>query len=106
MGAAHSRARPGAGPAAKFNVRAATHKPPGDPSVVGSANNGYFIFCIKATDRIKIVNASNNTLKMVTSVVKRHFTILKSGWDRQMAYSYKLQRQSALKKNLEISLKM
>ena len=91
MGAAHSRARPGAGPA-KF--ARATHKPPGDPSVVGTSNYGYFILCIKATDRIKIVNASTPVLKMVTSVVRRHFTIIKSGWDRQMAYSFKLQKAS------------
>lgn len=87
MGAAHSRARPGAGPAKVTKM-----KPDPIPNTtIKESNYGYFILCIKACDRIKIVNPTNPVLKLVTAVVKRHFKILKSGWDRHLAYSFKLQ---------------
>lgn len=62
MGAAHSRARPGAGPA---KIAKQTHE-----LGVTESSFGYFILCIKPWDRIKIVNASNNVLKLVTNVIK------------------------------------
>ena len=100
MGAAHSRARPGAGPAAKIRH----HLIPGGSNGSGNkrfdgvaaANKenhfGYFIFCIKGSDRIKVVNASSPVLKMITAVIKRHFSVAKAGWDRHLAYSFKLQK--------------
>ena len=90
MGAAHSRARPGAGPA-KFSRP--SHKVVNNEAF-SESNYGYFILCIKGGDRIKLVNASGPVLKMLTSVVKRHFVIIKAGWDRQMAYSFKIQKAS------------
>ena len=86
MGAAHSRARPGAGPTKISHI-----KPGGN---VKESNFGYFILCIKACDRLKVVNASTAVLKMITSVVRKHFTIIKSGWDRHLAFSFKLQKSN------------
>ena len=79
MGAAHSRARPGAGPAARFvsssgaagtggggkgGGGASLLKPSGRDRVAADSY-GYFILCIKGGDRIKVVNASNLVLKQV-----------------------------------------
>lgn len=88
MGAAHSRARPGAGPAKLTRFSKA------ETPNVKENHFGYFILCIKGNDRIKVVNASSSVLKRLTVVIKRHFVILKSGWDRHLAYSFKLQKAS------------
>lgn len=86
MGAAHSRARPGAGPSKISHVKTEGN--------VKANQFGYFILCIKGCDRIKVVNASNPVLKMITAVIKKHFSIIKSGWDRHLAFSFKLQKSS------------
>ena len=80
MGAAHSRARPGAGPAARFTSHsggggggggrgggggASSLLKPSGRDKVAADNYGYFILCIKGGDRIKVVNASNLVLKQV-----------------------------------------
>ncbi len=90
MGAAHSRARPGAGPAARFggNHNHNLVKPSGRDKVTADSF-GYFILCIKGGDRIKVVNASNPVLKQVGAVVRRHFAVSRAGWDRHLAYSFR-----------------
>ena len=83
MGASHSRARPGSGPAKvkKFEFgKAAT--PPA---------SGYFILSLKG-DRIKVVNAEAGELKLLTMIIKRHAKIMREGWDRHLTYSYKLKK--------------
>jgi len=101
MGAAHSRARPGAGPGPKFVTQreetaalakaatAANNVLPG--SKKASVGFGYFILCIKSGDRVKVVNAANSVLRQIGDVIKRHFVVTKSGWDRHLGYSFKLQ---------------
>ena len=61
MGASHSRARPGSGPA-KLNKYqfGKTHSPPA---------SGYFIISLKG-DRIKVVNAESNELKLLTIIIR------------------------------------
>ena len=83
MGASHSRARPGSGPAKvkKFEF-GKTHSPPA---------SGYFILSLKG-DRIKVVNAESGELKLLTLIIKRHAKIIREGWDRHLTYSYKLKK--------------
>ena len=90
MGAAHSRARPGVGPAKlrRSRNRDASEDEP-------AADCGYFILCLKmgeSRDRIKLVNANGAILKQVTSILGRHCIISKQGWDRHLAFSFKLQK--------------
>jgi len=81
MGASHSRARPGSGPAKMKNYQLGkTHSPPA---------SGYFILSLKG-DRIKVVNAESNELKLLTIIIRRHCKILREGWDRHLTFSYKL----------------
>ena len=96
MGAAHSRARPGAGPA-KLTKTSKTEDSVNQEHRLAiqranSGTQGYFILCLKSSDKVKIVNASAEVLKLVTAVVKKHFTIVKSGWDRNQSFSYKIQK--------------
>ena len=83
MGASHSRARPGSGPAKikKFDF-GKTHAAP---------TNGYFILSLKG-DRIKVVNAESSELKLLTIIIRRHCKILKDGWDRHLTFSYRLRK--------------
>ncbi len=55
---------------------------------------GYFILCLKSCDKIKVVNASNGVVKLVTAIVRRHCVIARMGWDRHYAYFFKLQPTS------------
>ena len=90
MGAAHSRARPGTGPTK--GVRGFKN----DPDAGSDASrNDYFILCLKngeKTDKIKVVNAAGSVHKMLTTIIKRNMVILKSGWDRHLVFSYKIQK--------------
>ena len=90
MGAAQSRARPGVGPA---KLRRSRNK---DESETESAVvGGYFILCLKmgeSRNRIKVVNASGPILKIITSILGRHCIISKQGWDRHLAFSFKLKK--------------
>jgi hypothetical protein len=90
MGAAHSRSRPGTGPAKGIKFKSQV---PRDDS----SSDGYFILCIKTgdrTDRIKIVNASGTVHKLITAIVRRNMVIIKSGWDRHLVFSYKLEKNA------------
>ena len=92
MGAAHSRARPGVGPA---KLRKSQKREENDGDNAGEC--GYFILCLKmgdGRDRIKLVNASGPILKLITSMLGRHCVISKQGWDRHSAFSFKLQKPS------------
>jgi len=93
MGAAHSRARPGTGPT-KGGLRGFKNDPDGaGPN--DASRNDYFILCLKngeKTDKIKVVNAAGSVHKMLTTIIKRNMVILKSGWDRHLVFSYKLQK--------------
>ncbi len=64
-------------------------KPSGEGAKAKSNNSGYFILCIKGGDRVKVVNASDLVLKHLGTVIKRHFAVSRSGWDRHLAYSYR-----------------
>ena len=92
MGAAHSRARPGAGPAKIARLKKGGQsggQSDGGPRV----ECNYFILCLKmgdTRDRVKLVNASGPVLKLLTSILSRHCAITKSGWDRHLAFSFKL----------------
>ena len=91
MGAAHSRARPGTGPT-KRGLRGLGNDPDAGPD---APRNDYFILCLKngeKTDKIKVVNAAGSVHKMLTTIIKRNMVILKSGWDRHLVFSYKLQK--------------
>lgn len=58
--------------------------------------SGYFILCLKRgtnSDRIKLVNSSQPVLKLLSGIIGRHCVITKSGWDRHLAYSFKLQKR-------------
>ena len=99
MGAAHSRARPGAGPV-KSGIRFSKS---GDPSEMiqkgssdsDSSRNDYFILCLKngdKNDKIKVVNAAGSVHKLLTAIIRKNMVIVKSGWDRHLVYSYKLQK--------------
>jgi len=83
MGASHSRARPGTGPAkiAKFQFGKSTIQPA----------TGYFIISLKG-DRIKVVNAESTELKLMNAIIRRHCKIVKEGWDRHLTYMYKLKK--------------
>jgi len=90
MGAAHSRARPGSGPTKgpRFN-KGSTDTGKDD------LNDGYFILCLKndeKNDRVKVINASSAVHKLLTAIIRRTSTIAKSGWDRHLVYSYKLEK--------------
>ena len=93
MGAAHSRARPGTGPT-KGGLRGFKNDPDGaGPN--DASRNDYFILCLKngeKTDKIKVVNAAGSVHKMLTTIIKRNMVILKSGWDRHLVFSYKIQK--------------
>ena len=89
MGAAHSRARPGTGPtkSARFNKGSTESKE--------DLNDGYFILCLKngeKTDSIKVVNGSGSVHKLLTAIIRRNVVIAKSGWDRHLVFSYKLEK--------------
>ena len=83
MGASHSRARPGTGPAkiTKFQFGKSQMQPA----------TGYFIISLKG-DRIKVVNAESPELKGLTCIIRRHCKIVKEGWDRHLTYMYKLKK--------------
>ena len=100
MGAAHSRARPGAGPAKIPHLKTI----PTDPE----SASGYFILCLKTgeKDRIKVVNAPSSVLKTLTGIIKRHCTIIKSGWDRHLAFSYKLQKARGRHSLIQLTAEM
>ena len=94
MGAAHSRARPGTGPT-KGGLRGFKNDPDGGAGPNDASRNDYFILCLKngeKTDKIKVVNAAGSVHKMLTTIIKRNMVILKSGWDRHLVFSYKLQK--------------
>ena len=91
MGAAHSRARPGVGPS---KLKRSKKQDSSDQEESGG-DCGYFILCLKMgeiRDRIKVVNANGAVLKLITSILGRHCTISKQGWDRHLAFSFKLQK--------------
>ena len=91
MGAAHSRARPGTGP-----TKGVKFKSSQDRDNRGD-NDGYFILCLKngdKTDKIKVVNASGSVHKLLQAIIGRNSVILKSGWDRHLVFSYKLQKST------------
>ena len=92
MGAAHSRTRPGVGPA---KILKSKHGGSNGDSGNKDSSAGYFILCIKSNDcKIKVANASDAVIKMVAAIIKRHFDIHKAGWDRS-SYAFKLvQKQS------------
>ncbi len=81
MGASHSRARPGSGPA---KVKKFEFGKSSSPS-----GSGYFILSLKG-DRIKVVNAESTELKLLTLIIRRHCKIIKEGWDRHLTFSYRL----------------
>ena len=83
MGASHSRARPGTGPAKTKRFQfGKTHSAP---------STGYFILSLKG-DRIKVVNAEAGELKLIAAIIRRHCSILRDGWDRHLTFSYKIRR--------------
>ena len=91
MGAAHSRARPGTGPTKGVKFKSSVERDNQD------ANDGYFILCLKngdKTDKIKVVNASGSVHKLLQAIIGRNTVILKSGWDRHLVFSYKLQKST------------
>ena len=68
MGAAHSRARPGAIPNKVRNRKDVM----GSGSVGGDQESGYFILCLKmgvTRDRIKLVNAPSSVMKVMDNIV-------------------------------------
>ena len=56
---------------------------------VPSNNCGYFILSYKG-DKVKVVNAKKEELKLLGGIIKRRCEIMKEGWDRNMTYSFKL----------------
>ena len=83
MGASHSRARPGTGPAKTKRFQfGKTHSAP---------STGYFILSLKG-DRIKVVNAEAGELKLLAAIIRRHCSILRDGWDRHLTFSYRIRR--------------
>lgn len=95
MGAAHSRARPGSGPTRGVKFTSAAERMMDQDASNGSDN--YFILCIKNGDRgdkIKVVNASGSVHKLLTAIIRRNMVIAKSGWDRHLVFSYKLDRSN------------
>ena len=120
MGAAQSRARPGTGPTrgGRYKPAGGGHAGQDHAEVgksgsgirghMGSASSesshgggggdgggGYFILCIKTSDRndrIKVVNAAGSVHKLLTAIIRRNTVIIKSGWDRHLVFSYKLQK--------------
>ena len=94
MGAAHSRARPGTGPTKgpRFSKNSMIR---GGSTNQEDMNDGYFILCLKngdKTDKIKVVNASGSIHKLLTPIIRRNMVIAKSGWDRHLVFSYKLEK--------------
>ena len=82
MGAAGSRrgCKPGDGEKGKKMVVGAN---------VPSNNCGYFILSYKG-DKVKVVNAKKEELKLLGGIIKRRCEINKEGWDRNLTYSFKL----------------
>ena len=71
MGAAHSRARPGAGPTAAAKLGSGGGK---KENSNGESESGYFILCLKmgaTRDRVKLVNATGPVLKLLTNILSR-----------------------------------
>ena len=56
---------------------------------VPSNNCGYFILSYRG-DKVKVVNAKKEELKLLGGIIKRRCEIMKEGWDRNMTYSFKL----------------
>ena len=93
MGASQSRA------GKKQNVKLDSPKATGQGQRVKTAV-GYFILSLK-DEKIKIVNIASSELKILTSIIKRHCKVSKEGWDRNMTYSFKLEKPE---KNCKIKL--
>eukprot|EP00092_Neocalanus_flemingeri_P001900 GFUD01002028.1.p1 GENE.GFUD01002028.1~~GFUD01002028.1.p1 ORF type:complete len:383 (-),score=76.39 GFUD01002028.1:152-1300(-) len=81
MGAAHSRARRGCGPAKSRKLNLGTNHPP--------STAGYFLLSFKG-DKLKVVNAETAELKLLSLIIKRHSRISRAGWDRNISYSFRL----------------
>ena len=84
MGASQSRA------GKKQNAKLDSPKATGQGQRVKTAG-GYFILSFKDV-KIKIVNIASSELKILTSIIKRHCKVSKEGWDRNMTYSFKLEK--------------
>ena len=80
MGAGGSRRRPGQPKKTEKMTLGANHPP---------QKNGYFILSYKG-DRVKVVNADKEELKILRAIICRHCEIVKESWDRTMTYCYKL----------------
>ena len=52
-------------------------------------NCGYFILSYRG-DKVKVVNAKKEELKLLGAIIKHRCEILKEGWDRNMTYSFRL----------------
>jgi len=94
MGSSQSQSRPGK----KLNGKLDSPKGGGQGYRVKTA--GYFILSFKDV-KIKIVNIASSELKILTSIIKRHCKVSKEGWDRNMTYSFKLEKPE---KNCKIKL--
>ena len=82
MGAAGSR-RPrqdGKNRASKRLKLGRNHPPP---------CSSYFILSLRG-DKVKVVNAEAEELKMLAVLLRRHCHVVKEGWDRHLTYSYKV----------------
>ena len=82
MGAAGSRRGCKAGDVEKEKkmVLGANHPP---------QNCSYFILSYRG-DKVKVVNAKKEELKLLGAIIKHRCEILKEGWDRNMTYSFRL----------------
>ena len=82
MGAAGSRrgCKGGDGEKEKKLVLGANHPP---------HSCGYFILSYRG-DKVKVVNAKKEELKLLGGIIKNRCEILKEGWDRNMTYSFRL----------------
>ena len=52
---------------------------------------GYFILTFKEA-KIKIVNIGSGELQVLGTVIKQHCKVCKEGWDRNLTYSFKLDK--------------
>ena len=97
MGASQSRARLGSGPKGGKKGRLGLQ---GGPGTSSAPAHGYFILSLKG-DKIKVVNASTTELKILTALIRRHCTIVNSGWDRHLTFSFRWGRGHYLIDSLE-----